>query len=60
MFNAGVGFKLQRFLGYDTPAELSFHASYHALVTEHVTKSAGNEAGSGADQKIGAPGNEDR
>lgn len=58
MLTAGLGFMFQRFFGNQTPWSLDFHAAYHALVTQTVTKSPGNEIGNASESKIGAPGYE--
>ena len=56
-FTAGVGFKFKRFLGFDAPWSLDTHLAYQWLVTQHITKSPGDELGIGTgDEKIGAPG----
>lgn len=56
----GWGYQFARFLDFDTPCRLDLHAAYHHLVSQRVTKSAGNEIGvtAGGEQKIGAPGYE--
>jgi hypothetical protein len=49
MLNAGVGFKYNTFLSFNTPCTLDFNASYQALVAQQITKTPG---------VIGAPGYE--
>lgn len=56
LLTAGVGFHWSRFLGAELPAQLDFNAAYHQLVTQHIQKTPGNEAGALGDEKIGAPG----
>ncbi|MEO5968559.1 MAG: hypothetical protein ABIQ95_01425 [Bdellovibrionia bacterium] len=56
MMNLGLGLNYKHFLGFDTPTRLDFNLSYHALVTQHITKTAGNEVGDLTDKKIGSPG----
>ncbi len=54
---AGLGYRFDRFLHFDTPATIDLHFAYHALKTQTITKSEGDEAGNGTgDLKIGAPG----
>ncbi len=55
-FSAGLGFQFRKFLNFNTPSTLDLHGSYQALVTEHVTKTAGNEGGDQSDRKVGDPG----
>ncbi len=54
--SAGWGRRFPTFLGWDTPAQLDFHASYQHLVNQSVVKTAGDETGDLAETKIGAPG----
>ena len=55
--SAGVGLKFSHFLKYEIPASLDFALEYEQLVTQHITKSAGDENGNlGGDPKIGSPG----
>ncbi|MGK5087717.1 hypothetical protein WDW86_09180 [Bdellovibrionota bacterium FG-2] len=57
MWNGGLGYRFEQFLHFPTPCELSLHASYHRMVTQHVTKDPGDENGARTgDLKIGAPG----
>ena len=56
MIQAGVGRLFPRFLGSSIPARIDANLSYHALVTQRVDKSAGDEAGNASGSKIGAPG----
>lgn len=56
MLNVGLGLNYKHFLGYETATRLDFNLSYHALVTQQITKTLGNEAGDMTDQKIGSPG----
>jgi hypothetical protein len=56
MMNVGLGLNYKHFLGYDTETRIDFNLSYHALLTQHITKTAGDEAGNLADKKIGSPG----
>ncbi len=52
MLNIGLGWQFAK-------CKLDLHASYHLLVTQTITKSAGDENGVGAgNTKIGAPGYE--
>jgi hypothetical protein len=55
LFNVGTSLEFHHFLGYDTPWRLDLNASYQLLVTQTITKTAGNEAGDPTDSKIGAP-----
>jgi len=55
--SAGVGFKFAHFLKYEIPAALDFTLEYEQLVTQHITKSPGDENGAmNGDPKIGSPG----
>jgi long-subunit fatty acid transport protein len=56
LFNAGMGFIFQRFMGYHKPWNLDFSLDYQALVTQNVEKTPGDEAGNASNLKIGAPG----
>jgi hypothetical protein len=56
MVSLGLGLNYKRFLVFETATRLDFNLSYHALVSQHITKTAGNEAGDLADKKIGSPG----
>jgi hypothetical protein len=61
LLSAGLGLVYDRFLGYHKPWNLDFSFNYQALVTQQITKTAGDETGTtangnGALQKIGAPG----
>lgn len=59
LINAGYGMEFKKFLSFDTPCNVDFHASYQQLVTQKITKSQGDELGQGVgDLKIGAPGYE--
>lgn len=49
MLNLGLGLNLAYF-------RLDFNLAYQALVSQHVTKTPGNEVGNLADSKIGSPG----
>ncbi|HLE01027.1 MAG TPA: hypothetical protein VJB59_12240 [Bdellovibrionota bacterium] len=53
---AGLGLRFKRFLHFDTPCSLDFHAGYHHLVTQQIAKTPGDETGNPAESKIGAPG----
>ncbi len=54
---AGVGWVFSHFLSYNSPCTLDLHLAYSQLVTQHITKSPGDEAGTGTGNlKIGAPG----
>ncbi len=55
-FSAGFGWRFHHFLHLDTPFTLDVDAQFQTLQTQTITKSAGNEAGTSSDQKIGAPG----
>jgi hypothetical protein len=55
-FSAGIGYRFNRFLGFDTPCTLDVHGAYHLLVSQRIDKTPGNESGNMADQKIGDPG----
>jgi hypothetical protein len=55
LLNVGTSLEFQHFLGYDTSWRLDLNASYQLLVTQTITKTAGNEAGDLTDSKIGAP-----
>ncbi|MCM2279669.1 MAG: hypothetical protein NDJ89_16465 [Oligoflexia bacterium] len=49
-FSLGAGHRFSQL-------QIDLHLAYHSLMTEHVAKSAGDEAGNGfGDRKIGAPG----
>jgi hypothetical protein len=52
----GYGWKFPSFLGWNTPAALDVHGSYQFLVSQQVTKTANDEAGTAGKTKIGAPG----
>lgn len=53
----GTGFQFHRFFGFKIPCSLDLHFSYHQLITQHVTKTPGDETDTGTgDLKIGAPG----
>ncbi len=55
--SAGMGFEFARFLDFDAPCRLDFHVAYHSLVHQKITKTPGDETGTGTgNQKIGAPG----
>jgi hypothetical protein len=58
MFNAGMGFVFDRFMGYKKPWNLDFSLDYQALVSQTVVKTSGDETGSTANSsaKIGSPG----
>lgn len=56
VFTAGVGIPLDYFLGTSVSAKLDINAAYHSFVTQHITKTSGNEGGILGDYKIGAPG----
>jgi hypothetical protein len=55
IFNAGLGFRFQTFLGFQTPSVLDVNATYQDLVDQAVIKSTGDETGA-AGLKVGAPG----
>lgn len=55
MMTAGFGFLFKRFLSTPFPARVDFNAAYHQLMTQHIEKTPGNEAGTLGDSKIGAP-----
>ena len=55
--SAGLGLGFKHFLHFETPCSLDFHLAYQQLVTQTITKTPGNEAGSSGD-KIGSPGYE--
>jgi hypothetical protein len=53
----GAGYHFAHFLNFEVPCELDMDLAYEALITEHVSKTPGDENGTGTgDQKIGAPG----
>ena len=56
LFTFGAGVDLQK--ANITQAKLSVdaHMQVHSLVSQHVTKSSGNEAGTAGANKIGSPG----
>lgn len=56
MIQAGVGRLFPKFLGSGIPARIDFNLAYHALVTQRVDKTAGDEVGNTSSSKIGAPG----
>jgi long-subunit fatty acid transport protein len=57
IFTAGAGYHFLHFLNFEVPCDLDLNLAYQALITEHVTKTPGDENGTGTgDQKIGAPG----
>ncbi len=56
MYTAGAGFKFRHFLGFDTNCQLDFHAALHQLITQTITKTPGDEKGTGSgNTKNGAP-----
>jgi hypothetical protein len=57
IFTLGAGYHFLHFLNFDVPCDVDVNLAYQALVTEHVTKTPGDENGQGTgDLKIGAPG----
>ncbi len=56
MLQAGLGFTLGRLWGLDCDWRLDLSIFYHALVTQTITKTPGNEVGNLTEEKIGAPG----
>jgi long-subunit fatty acid transport protein len=56
MLSMGLGIRYKHILGIEVDSRLDFNLSYHALVAQHVTKTAGNEKGELSDVKIGSPG----
>jgi hypothetical protein len=56
MVNLGLGLNYKHFMGFETAARLDFNLSYHALVTQTITKTSGDEAGNPSGTKIGSPG----
>ena len=56
MASLGLGLKYKHFLIFETATLLDFNLSYHVLVTQHITKTTGNEAADLTDSKIGSPG----
>jgi hypothetical protein len=58
VLTAGVGYHFDRFLSFDVPCDIDFNFAYHHLITQRVVKTAGDERGTGAGSKIGAPGYE--
>jgi len=53
----GTGHTFKTLFGVQVPWQLNWHLSYHLLSSENITKSQGDENGSGSeDLKIGAPG----
>lgn len=57
IFTAGVGYHFLHFLSFEVPCDVDFNFAYHALITQHITKTPGDENGNGTgDLKIGAPG----
>lgn len=57
IFTAGAGYHFMHFLNFDVPCDVDFNLAYQALITEHITKTPGDENGNGTgDLKIGAPG----
>ena len=56
MINVGLGLNYASFIGLDTPCRIDFDLAYQALVSQHVTKTAGNEVNDSTDSKIGSPG----
>ncbi len=55
-FSAGFGWRFHQFLHLDTPFTLDIDAQFQVLQTQTISKSAGNEAGTPGDPKIGSPG----
>ncbi len=55
-FSLGAGFEFDRFFAVEIPCSLDLHASYIQLTKQTIVKTAGNEAGTASDSKIGAPG----
>lgn len=58
MANVGLGLRFDRFFSFNQPWNLDFNLAYQYLVTQQITKTAGNEIGTANDLKIGAPGYE--
>lgn len=57
IITAGAGYRFANFLNFPVPCTVDAHIAYHALQSQTITKTSGNEAGAGTgDQKIGAPG----
>jgi hypothetical protein len=57
VFTAGFGWNFDHLLNFDVPATLDFHFAYHALRTQSIAKTQGDETDAGTgDIKIGAPG----
>lgn len=57
IFSAGVGFKFNHFLNYETPWNLDLFGSWHQLITQTITKTANDERGL-TGNKVGSPGYE--
>lgn len=56
IYTAGIGFKFSHFLHFDAPCSIDLHGAYHALVTQHISKTPGDETGAGSGfTKIGSP-----
>lgn len=56
IFTAGAGIHFLHFLNFDVPCDIDFNLALHHLVTQHVVKTDGDEAGTVTGSKIGAPG----
>jgi hypothetical protein len=56
IFTAGAGIHFLHFLNFNVPCDIDFNLAWHHLVTQHVVKTAGDEAGTVTGSKIGAPG----
>ena len=56
--SAGFGWNLLSFPFFDAPGRVDLHAAYSLYPKETVVKSAGDENGNAANEKVGAPGYE--
>ncbi|MBI2606936.1 MAG: hypothetical protein HYW49_12755 [Deltaproteobacteria bacterium] len=56
VFTAGVGFDLKKARVSERAIVVDLHGQYHWLVSQRITKSPGNEAGSAGQGKVGSPG----